>query len=174
LRREGFLYEQSSTSEPVTAQAINDANPRQTEIERDPGDSQPMAMEDNGDSDGRTELAVPIVLRGQTIGVLGLEDPHGARHWTDEDRAITEAVSRQLALALENSRLLEETQRRAAREQLIGGITSRVRETLDMDTMLKTAIREIGDALGLAQVEVRMRSEKDQPGNGHPPVGRDS
>jgi hypothetical protein len=79
---------------------------------------------------------------------------------------LVEAVSRQLALALENARLLEDTQRRAAREQLIGDITARMRETLDMETVLKTAIREIGDALGLARVEVRMTDELAQRGNG--------
>jgi GAF domain-containing protein len=113
-----------------------------------------------------TDLAVPIVLRGQTIGVLGLEDPYGTRQWSEEDRTLVEAVSRQLALALENARLLEDTQRRAAHEQLIGDITTRMRETLDMETVLKTAIREIGDALGLAKVEVRMKDERAQPGNG--------
>jgi hypothetical protein len=61
-----------------------------------------------------------------------------------------------MAFAAENLRLLEETQQRAARERLLVGITSRVRETLDVDTVLQTAIREIGQALKLAEVEVRM------------------
>jgi GAF domain-containing protein len=139
LRQGGFLYDQSEKG-VVTS----------TETEReDPA-----------------ELAVPIVLRGQTIGVLGLEDPYGTRQWSEEDQNLVEAVSRQLALALENARLLEDTQRRAAREQLIGDITARMRETLDMETVLKTAIREIGDALGLARVEVRMTDELAQRGNG--------
>jgi hypothetical protein len=33
-----------------------------------------------------------------------------------------------------------------------------VRETLDVDTVLQTAIREIGEALGMAEVEVRLYS----------------
>jgi len=40
-----------------------------------------------------------------------------------------------------------------------------MRETLDIDTVLRTAIREIGDALSLAKVEVRMKDETAQPGN---------
>ncbi len=156
LRREGFVYEQPTAGEVVSAQAITDLSPSQAELERNLGESQPMAMEGDGDADEQTELAVPIVLRGQTIGVLGLEAPQGTRQWSDEDQAIVEAVSRQLALALENSRLLEETQRRAARERLVGEITSRVRETMDVETVLKTAADEMRQALGLDRVVVRL------------------
>jgi GAF domain-containing protein len=119
-------------------------------------ESQPRTVVDDDDSEEQTELAVPIVLRGQTIGVLGLEDPQGTRQWSAEDQVLVEAVSRQLALALENSRLLEETQRRAARERLIGEITSRVRETMDVETVLKTAADEMRQALGLQRVAVRL------------------
>jgi len=39
---------------------------------------------------------------------------------------------------------------------------------LDMDTVLKTAVFEIGQALGLAEVEVRMGTgEESGDGNGH-------
>jgi hypothetical protein len=68
-------------------------------------------------------------------------------------------------VALESAQLFEETQRRASRERLIGEVTARVRETLDMDTVLQTAIREVGEALGLAEVEVRM-GPGAKPGEG--------
>jgi len=61
-----------------------------------------------------------------------------------------------LALAADNLRLLDETQRRAAHERLTGEVTARVRETLDVDTVLQTAAREMREALGLEEVEVRM------------------
>jgi GAF domain-containing protein len=102
------------------------------------------------------------MLRGQSIGVLGLEDPEGTRHWSEEDQALVEAVSQQLALALENARLLEETQRRAASEQLIGQVTTRMRETLDVDTVLQTAAREIREALGLSKIVIRLATPEPE------------
>jgi len=156
LRREGFLYEQSEASEVVSAQAITGVSPRQPEPEDVLGESQSEMMEGKDNGKKKTELAVPIILRGQPIGVLGLEDPQGTRQWSEEDQAIVESVSRQLALALENSRLLEETQRRAARERLVGEITSRVRETMDVETVLKTAADEMRQSLGLNRVAVRL------------------
>jgi hypothetical protein len=61
-----------------------------------------------------------------------------------------------LAQALDGTRLYQDAQRRAAQDRLVGEVTARMRETLDIDVMLQTAIREIGNALGLAEVEVRL------------------
>jgi hypothetical protein len=52
--------------------------------------------------------------------------------------------------------LFEETLLRAERERLMSEITSRVRETLDIDTVLKTAAKELQKALDLEEVEIRM------------------
>jgi predicted Zn-dependent protease len=66
-----------------------------------------------------------------------------------------------LAQTVESLRLLDETQRRAARERLTGEVTARMRETLDVDTVLQTAVREIGHALGLAALDVRLGTETE-------------
>ena len=114
-----------------------------------------------GDGDGRqgAALAVPIVLRGQTIGVLGIEDPAARQRWSDEEVALVEEVGQQLALALENARLFEETQRRAERERLITNITARIRSSTDMLGVLETTATELGKALGTSRVLVRLAPE---------------
>jgi hypothetical protein len=77
-----------------------------------------------------------------------------------------------LSLSLESARLFQETQRRAARERLTGEIAARMRETLDVDAVLETAVREIGRALNIAEIEVRMESGEraTQSANGHEQV----
>ncbi len=67
-----------------------------------------------------------------------------------------QTLAGQAAVALESLRLFQETQRRAERERLIGQVTSRVRETLDLDAVLQSAVREIGEALDMNRVEVRL------------------
>jgi PAS domain S-box-containing protein len=151
LREGNFLYdEQPTTSVVVTT------SPWRPEVEHVPFQGQPNTVEDNADRVGQTELVVPIVLRGQTVGVLGLEDPQGTRQWSEEDQALVEAVSRQLALALENARLLEETQHRAAREQLTREITDKMRRAVDMDALMQITIREMGAALGTSAAFVQL------------------
>ena len=119
---------------------------------------------------GYSALVAPITLRGEIIGALGIHDDPGARQWSAADVALIEAVAERMALAADNLRLLDETQRLAARDRIIGEVTARVRETLDVDTVLQTAVREIGDALNIAQVEVRMGSGKREaaPGDSAP------
>jgi hypothetical protein len=99
------------------------------------------------------ELALPIKLRGEIIGAIGAqrEDEAG---WSDEAMALATAITDQLAQTIEGLRLLDETQRRAMREKMIGEATARMRETLDVETVLQTAVREMREALDLAEVEV--------------------
>jgi len=56
-------------------------------------------------------LVVPIVLQGQPIGALGLKGAEGRQQWSAEDVALVKAIAEQLALAADNLRLLQETQR---------------------------------------------------------------
>jgi GAF domain-containing protein/CHASE3 domain sensor protein len=109
-------------------------------------------------------LVVPIVLRGQPVGALGFRQVEGDRQWSADDVALAETIAEQLALALENTRLLEETQRRAAREQLIGQVTARMRESLDLETILKTAAGEMRQALGLDKLAVRLATKETHNG----------
>jgi GAF domain-containing protein len=111
--------------------------------------------------DGAT-VAMPIKIREQTAGVVRLRKPKGASEWTTDEIELMENLTRQLGLTLESARHYRDTQQRALRERMTTEITSRIRETLDMDTVLQTAIREIGERLNLAQVQVRMKGQQEE------------
>jgi len=101
-------------------------------------------------------LAAPITLRGEEIGTLGVQDDSGTRQWTAEEAALVQAVTNRLALAAENLRLVDETRRRAAQERLVGEVTARMRQTLDVDAVLDTAVNEIARVMGLAALDLRL------------------
>ncbi len=105
------------------------------------------------------ELALPVKVRGHVIGSVQAHKPGEAGEWAAEEVALMEMLAEQLGLALESARLYQDTQRRALRERLTGEIAARMRETLDMDAVLQGTIREIGERLGIAEVEVRMENE---------------
>jgi len=115
-----------------------------------------MALDENGAS----RLIIPVKVRGQVVAVVGGRKPQDAGEWAAEEIALVEAVTEQLSLALESARLYQDTQRRAERERVTGQLTARIRESLDVETVLKTAVREIGEALGLAALDVRMGTEE--------------
>jgi len=115
-----------------------------------------IVRSDGADSDGKLSLAVPIEVRGNVIAVLDTYKPAEAGEWTPEEVSTLEALADQLGQALESARLYEDAQRRAAYEQLTGEITARMRSSLDVDTVLQTAVREMRRVLGLAEAEVWM------------------
>ncbi|MFM8319437.1 MAG: GAF domain-containing protein, partial [Chloroflexota bacterium] len=109
---------------------------------------------------------VPVRLRDQVIGTIGVESDDPQHVWTADELAIVEAVANQAALSVENARLLEESQRRAAREQLAAEVTTRMRASLDLEVVLDTAMRELAQRLGIAQVQVQLDpGETGEPHN---------
>ncbi|NQU30842.1 MAG: GAF domain-containing protein [Anaerolineae bacterium] len=105
-------------------------------------------------------LNIPLALRDQIIGEITLD---GASDWTTEDRGWVEAVATQTALALENARLLEESQQVALQERLVAEITSKIWSSNTTDGILKTALKELGGALGASEatIELNILDESD-------------
>ncbi len=120
-----------------------------------------------GKGSSSTTLATPFKVHGQIIGVLDAHKPAEVGAWTPEEISLLETLAEQLGIALESARLYQEARRREARERLIGEIAARMRETLDVETVLKTALRELGARLDLARVEVRLGSGRARPDTGH-------
>lgn len=104
-------------------------------------------------------LVVPLVLRGQCVGTMTLEREAEDALWTDEERVLAERMGIQAGLSLETARLLQENQRRTRREQALSDIAGRMRETLDMELVVQTALREIGQNLGLSNIEIRIGAD---------------
>lgn len=97
---------------------------------------------------------VPIKLRDQPIGQLIVETDETG--WSNEDRAFIDSIITDAALALENARLLDETQQRANRDRLLADITSKVRASTDIETILSTAVRELGLNLSATETVITL------------------
>lgn len=101
-------------------------------------------------------LVTPITLRGQPIGALGFQQPENRQPWSDDDVALAKAIAEQFAQAADNLRLLDETQRSAARDRLISEVTARIGESMDVRSVLRTAADEMYQALELKKIEIRL------------------
>ncbi|MBN1811484.1 MAG: GAF domain-containing protein [Anaerolineae bacterium] len=108
----------------------------------------------DGGEDAVSVASIPIKLRGQVIGVLNLRS--SKEDISTRTVAQIEEVADRLAMALENARLLEETERRARREQVLGEMTARFTQSLDMDTLLRAAVRELGQLPNVAEASVHV------------------
>jgi GAF domain-containing protein len=100
------------------------------------------------ENDVATLVILPLTVSGQAFGVVELEAWDSERHFTTEELRVATTLCNQAAVALENARFFEETQARARRERILREITTRVRGSTDPDTIMRTAVRELGTTLG--------------------------
>lgn len=113
-------------------------------------------------SDVKKTLLVPITVRNQVIGVIGLEQEDPNRTWTEEEMAVAEAAANRAGLTLENARLLEESQRRAIKERTIFEATARIGSALNVENILEATAEELEKILSGSEVILQFQSDSDQ------------
>ncbi len=113
-------------------------------------------------SEKQTEnsLVIPLVLRGTHIGTLKLDPTDPNRGWTDDEIAMAQATAERTAFALENARLLQEAQKRAAKERAIGQITAKIGGLVNIENILQTSIQELGNTLPHADIAIQLSSDQ--------------
>jgi GAF domain-containing protein len=100
-------------------------------------------VEADRDQSGQGKLQIGIKLRGQNIGKISLKRSQTDSQWTEKEQDFAEKIADQIALAIENARLLEESQRRAIREQTLNELTTRLSRSLDLENLLQNAVIEL-------------------------------
>lgn len=111
-------------------------------------------------------LTVPIVLRGIQIGTISIARK-GNTGWSKQDEDTIREIATQTGLAVDNIRLLEDATERARQEQTVGELAFRFSQALDMDSLLQTAARELGQLPGIEETTVFIGQPSDaQAGTG--------
>ena len=106
--------------------------------------------------DVHSELAIPMIVGDQRLGVLNVQGEYVGRFETQDIQIYTPLAS-QVAVALQNARLYAQAQREAEQEALINTISERIQATTTVESALKVAVQELGRALGASQTTVRLQ-----------------
>jgi len=106
-------------------------------------------------------MSAPIVLRGRKIGNISIARK-GEGQWSRLDEGLLEEVANQVGLAVDNIRLLEEATQRARQEQTVGKLAAQFSQSLDLDTLLQTAARELGQLPDVSEVSVVIGQQDEQ------------
>ncbi|MFO7584656.1 MAG: GAF domain-containing protein [Anaerolineales bacterium] len=102
------------------------------------------------------KIEVPLNLREQEIGQIALEIN---QEWEAEDQAWVESLATQVAISLENARLLEESQQAAMRERLSASIIQKVWSADNVDAIIQTAVRELARSLDASEVKIELKTD---------------
>jgi len=117
-------------------------------------------------------VAVPIQIGDRVVAVLDGRKGGEQVAWSEEETATLRALGDELSAAMERSRLYRETRRGAAREQALGEITANLARSLDIEGVLQTVVRELGQTLPVDEVSVWIAPQElsptEQPGEENP------
>ena len=121
---------------------------------------------------GNNAISAPIVLRGRKIGTITITRK-GDGKWSRLDEGLLDEVAGQVGLAADNIRLLEEATHRARQEQTVGKLATHFGQSLDLDTLLQTAARELGQLPDVSEVSVYIGQQDEKSVPSKQPVKRD-
>ncbi len=90
----------------------------------------------------RAVLATPIVVFDELIGVFALHRTT-PQPWTEDEVALTEAVAREVAIAVHVARLLDENRLRLARQSALLHAAQVLTSDLQLETVLQRLVEEV-------------------------------
>lgn len=114
--------------------------------------------------DTASELAVPLVARGQLLGVLDVQSDK-TDYFNDEVLSVMELMAGQIATAISNAQLYEVASRTSRHEKAVGNINRKIQSAVDMDDILQTTVRELGKALRVPYTAIELQVAGDTANN---------
>ena len=99
-------------------------------------------------------FSIPLRVRGEVIGTLEVWSQDA--DLSDADVYLLATISNRISQILESTRLLQEAQRLAWREQQVNTIATQVRNSINLDTILQNTVRELGKSLGAARAFIQI------------------
>lgn len=100
-------------------------------------------------------ISLPITMRGEPIGTVEVRAPSNQR-WDKDELDIVSAIIERTALALENARFFEDSQKRAAKERAIGEIAAKISAQNNVEELFRTAAVELRQAIPGAEVSIQI------------------
>jgi PAS domain S-box-containing protein len=102
----------------------------------------------------RANLVVPIVQGQQLWGLLVANQCSRPRQWQQLEIHLLQQLANQLAIALHQSQLYEQTQLQVQREQALNRVIQTIRNSLDLTTIFSTATFETANLLQADRAQI--------------------
>ncbi len=107
----------------------------------------------------RAWLGVPLLFGDRMIGMIAL-DKKVPGFYTEEHARLALAFAAQAAIAIENARLYEETQKRLAETALLHKAAEVINSTLDLQEVLQRVVEELSQTFGYHLVDIYLLEEE--------------
>lgn len=108
--------------------------------------------------DTRSEAALPLVTGQRVLGVLDVQSEQVGRFDADLI-AVLNTLAGQITVAIDNARLFSEVERTSRHGQALSMVTEAIQRAQNIDEVLQTAARELGQALRVPVATVELKLE---------------
>ncbi len=109
--------------------------------------------------DTRSEMALPLIARGEVIGALTIQSAQEAA-FTPEDISVFQSMANQVSNAIINARLVEAMQVRVREMEVLEQVSRAVSGTFDLDYVLDVAVRVLTDDLRFTYMAINLIDEQ--------------
>ena len=99
-------------------------------------------------------LVVPIIVRGEMIGTIGVDATETMHFFTDAEKELASRVAEQLSVAMQNARLAEELRRRADDVESLNAIGQAVSSSLSLTTVLDHVLSSLRDVVAYDRASI--------------------
>ena len=106
------------------------------------------------------KVVIPLSTRETVVGLIELDVADPARQFGEDDLQLFDQLSLQISSAIEVTRSIEQTSIRAEQERMISEITARMRATLDVESVMRTAVDEIFQTGDYADVSIYLATDE--------------
>ncbi len=97
--------------------------------------------------DIRSILLVPLLVKGNVIGSIGLDAVGRQRSFHPDEVALAQTIANQVAVAIENARLHAETEKRLREQTALREAGMAISSALDLETVLLRIAEQMGRAI---------------------------
>lgn len=103
----------------------------------------------------------PIAVRGEVIGTLGLEESPD-KPLSKDEQDLLDAISLQVAEALENARLIEQTRKRAIELETVARVSADTSTILEAEALLKSVVNLTQASFGLYHAHIYLFDDTER------------
>ncbi len=115
-------------------------------------------------------LGVPLIVSGEVLGAIILQDTAREQRFDDDDLRLMTTLASQVAITIRNVRLLQDAERRAEKEKIIANITAKIWAAPDIESVTRTALQELGQALHASSAKIHLEKPLAAPPSEAPKV----
>jgi len=114
--------------------------------------------------DTKSEVAVPISVGDQVLGVLDVQH-NVVEGLTEQGAVLLQSIANQVAIAVQNAQSYTRTQQQAEREAQVNIIARKIQSATSIEDVMKTALQELSNALdaqkGIIEISVAHADNKN-------------